>query len=614
MMMAGGTTMFMDSLSRKGVGGWAEAIGGGAMTGFALGGPIGAGIGALAGLGTRLAKLAMGKNAYEAGSMEVSRDFGGIQMSQDDWKGFLDQNQISESDAYPIRRNIQTSPEFLQTLYGYAEQQGKVDEFMKSLEKIGYGTTNEFKGAFDVGRLTGDWSQLNKVWKENLSLGQGVSEQIRDSLLIDDNTLKSYEQLIVDLNSLKKSVQESIPPVTTMYQTFLETAEITQDLRDQVVKLGGDIADFEKVSELTRLNNDFNDMVEHFRETGEILPRLRQMFIDFGGDLSKLDDAAQLPGLRESLTFINSLQSGLQALAPELDPIKALLSGQWNTNIVSALSAAGLDPSKFEGLSPLIGMEQNWSKIATPFTRLTPELEKALKMYGGEEGNLAVERYSHGFNTITEGLLNTTKQAMDEAYQAAVKDALDYIGTAQKETSDKITTLTTAVEEQFTIVSKNITDAITDAKEALIDELAKLINLAAGLGDNSVSTPGSSTIPGTADQPNTDPWQQYQQAHDAWAQSFNQILSTAGPEVAQQWAMMNPEPQPPQAHTGGLIIEAQPGEAVLDREQTRNLLRTSQARPIVQLINCTIYGFQDFVEQVRQAGLDLQRRGDPQWA
>ena len=81
------------------------------------------------------------------------------------------------------------------------------------------------------------------------------------------------------------------------------------------------------------------------------------------------------------------------------------------------------------------------------------------------------------------------------------------------------------------------------------------------------------------------------------------------------WVTANPQPQPPQAHTGGLILEAQSGEAVLDREQTRNLLRANQqAGPVVQLINCAIYGFQDFVEQVRRAGLDLQRRGDPQWA
>ena len=283
-----------------------------------------------------------------------------------------------------------------------------------------------------------------------------------------------------------------------MYQTFLDTGEITQELRDQVAHLGGDIGAFEKVSDLTKLNNDFNDMVTHFRDTGEILPGLRQMFQDFGGDLSKLDDAAQLPGLHQSLTFINSLQTGLQNLAPELDPIKALLSGQWNDNISAALTGAGLDPSKFQSLAPMIGMEQDWSKIATPFATMTPELEKALRTYGGEAGNEAADQYGKGFNTITQGLLDSTKEAMDEAYQAAVKDALDYIGGAQQETNDKITTLTTAVEDQFTIVSNNITKAIGDAKTALVDEIEKLIDATAGMGDAAVADPRDAGAPDPA--------------------------------------------------------------------------------------------------------------------
>jgi hypothetical protein len=581
MLMGGGMSLFMDSLGKKGAGAWAESIGGGAMTGFALGGPIGAAIGALVGLGTRLAKLAMGKNAYEAGSMEVSRDFGGINVGEDEFKGFLGGYGISEPQAYPNRKNLLSSPDFLKDVAWQAAQaQGKTEEFLKSLEKVGtsWGTFN-FRPAFDLGRLTGDWSELNKVWKETAELGnmKGIGPEISDSLLIDDETLKPWEQLIVDLNDLKKSVQESIPSVKTMYQAFLEAGEITEDLRKQIMDLGGDIATFENVSDLTSVNNHFDEMVQHFRDTGEILPELRQMFADFGGDLSKLDDAAALPGLHTSLNFLNSLASGLENLAPELDPIKALLSGQWNANVISGLSAAGLDPAKFEGLSGMIGMEQNWSKIATPFTKLTPELEKALKTYGGNEGQLAVERYGQGFNTITEGLLNTTKQAMDEAYQAAIKDALDYIGTAQKETSDKITTLTMAIESQFTIVSKNITDAITDAKTAVVDALEKLILAAAYQGEK----PPAATVSDTS----------------AEGESIEQPPWLGIPQAA-----------------GGGLVEVHDNEAILDREQTRNLLRGGGQSPVIYLINPVIYGFQDFVDQVRQAGLDLQRRGDPQWA
>jgi hypothetical protein len=612
MMMGGGMAMFMDSMKRgPGVGSFFEGIGGGAMAGFAAGGPWGALIGAIGGLTAGLVSAFKGKNAYQAGSQEVARDFGGLNMSQDEYKEFLNSNNISESQAYPIRRNIQTSPEFLKQAYGLAEQQGKVSEFMDSLGKIGYGSGDAFKGAFDVGRLTGDWSQLNKVWSENQALGQGVSETIRNSLLIGDATLKPYEQLIVDLNDLKKATLESIPPVKTMYQTFLETGEITDELRNQVAKLGGDIGAFEKVSELVKVKNDFDEMVTVFETTGEILPGLRQQFIDFGGDLEALDDAAALPGLKTSLTFINSLQSGLQNLAPELDPIKALLSGQWNSNIAAALTGAGLDPTKFEGLSGMIGTEQNWSKIATPFTKLTPQLKEALLTYGGDEGKTAVENYGKGFNTITQGLLDTTKEAMDEAYQAAVQDALDYIGTAQQETSDKIMTLTTAVETQFTIVSGNITDAIGDAKTALVDEIEKLITAVAAGGDAVLNggTGASDTGGGQTTGPlSYDDWKN-------WMMQQNPSLAAAGIQESDIANMYQQYLDSfPHASTGGLIT-VHDQEAVLDPEQTRNLLRgDQQQRPVVQLVNCTIYGFQDFVEQVRLAGLDLQRRRDPQWA
>ncbi len=612
LMMGGGMSMFMDSLSRKGIGGWAEGIGGGALTGFALGGPIGAAIGAIAGLGTRLAKLAMGKNSYEAGSMEAARDFGGINVSEDELKNYLNSKGISESMAYPNRKNIESSPDFLKNVgWEAAQAQGKTEAFLKSLEKVGTSWGNfNFRGAFDIGRLTGDWSALNKAWEDSKMSGmQNIGEDISKSLEIEANTLKPYEQLIVDLNDLRKSVMESIPPVKTMYQTFLETGEITDELREQVAKLGGDISDFEKVSELTKVNNDFNDMVTHFRETGEVLPGLRQMFQDFGGDLQTLDAAARLPGLHESLNFINNLQSGLKNLAPELDPIKALLSGQWNANVISALSAAGLDPSKFEGLSPLIDMEQNWDKMATPFTKLTPELRKALLAYGGDEGKTAVERYDQGFNTITQGLLDTTKAAMDEAYQAAVKDALDYIGTVQQETSDKITTLTEAVESQFTIVSNNITDAIGDAKTSLIAELDKLILATAEQGD-AATKPASdaSNVPAETGPMSFAEWKN-------WMMQQNPSLAATGFSEADLRNMYQAYLDSiPHASTGGLIA-VHDQEAVLDPEQTRNLLRNGQSsRPIVQLVNCTIYGFQNFVEQVRLAGLDLQRRNDPQWA
>ncbi len=74
------------------------------------------------------------------------------------------------------------------------------------------------------------------------------------------------------------------------------------------------------------------------------------------------------------------------------------------------------------------------------------------------------------------------------------------------------------------------------------------------------------------------------------------------------WVQQNPPP--PQAQTGGLV-QVHDEEAILDREQTRNLLRGGNPQPTLVMNNPVFYGFDDFVEKVRQAGLALKRRGTP---
>jgi hypothetical protein len=80
-MMAGGASMMISGWQGSGVGNWAQSIGGGALTGLAIGGPIGALIGGGVGAIGKLIDAISGPNSYEAGSKEVTRDFGGIKYS-----------------------------------------------------------------------------------------------------------------------------------------------------------------------------------------------------------------------------------------------------------------------------------------------------------------------------------------------------------------------------------------------------------------------------------------------------------------------------------------------------------------------------------------------------
>ncbi len=124
-------------------------------------------------------------------------------------------------------------------------------------------------------------------------------------------------------------------------------------------------------------------------------------------------------------------------------------------------------------------------------------LEQALQQYGGTAGQTAVSRFGEGFNTVTDQLLASTKAAMDAAYRAERTSVLGRLDKIQQETSDKITTLAKAVEDQFTVVGENITEVFDAAKTEVVDVLNRIL---AGL--SSASTPSSvapSVIPASPD-------------------------------------------------------------------------------------------------------------------
>lgn len=595
--------------------------------------------------GIALWKAAVGKNAYQAGGMEASRDFG-VNFSTDQMKQFLQGKGISEESAYPIRKDIESSPQFLTQLGQIAKQQGTYDTFLSRLEKVttSWGTFN-FRKAYEIGDLTGDWTALDKAFTEAFESSQALQQNLpnwKDILTISGDAAKKaaseFESLwnafqesgemtqqftdFLDQNaaSLDAAAQKSSafaeqlagaraamekfielqPDITgfgdlksalqnisgtaekTIYQSFLETGIITDELAGKIKEFGGDLADFEKLANLSKISNDFQTLVQHFQETGEVLPELRQMFADFGGDLSALDKVAGLPGLMQGLQGINDLISGLQGLTK--GPIQQILSGEWGAETWGGLSGMGLDPSKLTGIADLTKFEHGWDQAVSDFYNKTTKvwdpaqqkyltkqaglekggiLEQALWKFGGAGGTTALQNYASGFNTITPDLLAATKAAMDASYQSAIKSTLDYLGTAQKETADKIGTMTTAVTGEFDAVGKNISDATAAAAKDVIGEL------------------------------------------DLMLQALNQIIANTAPAGSGIGA---DAVDVPAAASGGLV-RVHDQEAVLDRDQTRNLLRNEGGAGPTIILQGPIYGWNDFVEKVREAGIDLKRRG-----
>jgi hypothetical protein len=560
----GGTAALAGGGAAAGTGAAAAGTGAAAGSGGLLGSigafatnPITIAVAAAAALsyaGYKLADWISGPNSWEAGSEEVARDFGGVEIAADSIKAIAEGIGISESQAWGIRKDLLSSPQALQAMYALAEDQGKTAAFLTSLEKIqtSWGDFN-FRDAFELGSSTGDWTELNNQFVAAFGNSEKLNEVMPDwkELLLGESSYVSETDLVIEaLTTLRDTLQESLPAVQSMYDIFLatgevtdefaaqitalggdveefrgfadsmtaltaqaaaitaqtasweslrdsfvtltdagrdmydiflETGEITDELADEITSLGGDLSAFESYSRLSAINSSWEELIAHFEETGEILPGLRQMFIDFGGDLSALDAASALEGLTDSLTFIDSLISQLESNLP--DPIEQLLAGNMDADTIAALTAAGLDPNQFKGLVSSGAALTQWDKANyQPFQDLTPELESYLKEYGGAAGSTAVSRYYAGQNTITQGLLDTTRLGIEKEYQDEVKTLLEYLGTVQESTTTAIETLTASVETQFDIVGGNIQDALDLAAEDVVTEIDLMI---AALGTQS---------------------------------------------------------------------------------------------------------------------------------
>lgn len=498
-----------------GLGGGAGLLGLGSLTIPVIGA-------AIAGLSVALPKLIsaiQGPNSWQAGSPEAMRDFG-INLSASQFQQFAGGLGLSEAQTWNIRKDLESSPLFLtQIAAPLAQAQGTMSQFLKDLEtvKTSWGTFN-FRTAFETGQATGDWSQLNQEFAEAFSRSGALVSIMPDfatklaavgsGATAAGSAVDAATQTIIDgFTAIESGANSLIVPVKTMYDQFLQTGTITDEFAAKITELGGDLSKFQDLSDLEATNKQFSDLVDHFNKTGEILPALRDIFQKFGGDLSVLDQAAALPGLHSSLDFITSLMGQLQGLATQFDPIQKMLSGTFDQSVIDALTGAGIDPSRLQALTGLIGEEKNWANAVQEFQKtgkLNSTIEVALQQFGGAAGQQALAQYAQGFNTITSALLASTKTAMDVAYQRQITDALSYLGTLQQSTNQEITNLTQAVDDQLTLVGDNLKTAISDAAQAVVDQIKLMMQALTGMtSTGQPSTPGTPTgvSPGPSPEP-----------------------------------------------------------------------------------------------------------------
>lgn len=396
-------------------------------------------------------KALIGKSTEKAGSMEVLRDLG-VDISKDAFKGFTSKF-IDPSEAWGIRKDLYMSPAFLSQVAGpTAEQEGRMDQFLQSLEQVktSWGTFN-FRGAFELGKATGDWAELNKQFVDAFEHSSELEKMLPNwetqLLAVSDATetvTTANDALKNSITALRDAISSSVTTTDDMWNTFLKTGVITDEFAQKIRDLGGDIAKFQELA----------------------------------------GDIGEMSGLQTQLTTIDDLIGRLQALQPQATAISDLFAGKLNE---AGLTALGLNPQELAPFASMTSMVQGWQQAVSQFQQtgtLVPQglIEQGLSQYGGAAGATALTNYAAGFNTITPLLLTDTFDSLQKAYQDQITTTLDYLNQFRSQTVQKITDLNAA---------------INDAKKSVVDELDKILASLNQIVSNTALSPTVPTAPVT---------------------------------------------------------------------------------------------------------------------
>ena len=180
--IGGAFSAFQGFMGGNDVGSWASTLMGGAGFGASVGGPIGAAVGAAVSAAAKGIKNLVGKiqgpNSWEALQKEIARDYGGVTVGSETIKQLSEGMGVTEKEAWGVRKNLSISPAFLAMIASAAEQQGKQDAFLKSLEKVGtsWGEFN-FRTPFEEGLASGNFAKLNDMWSNVSNLGDAFDSR-----------------------------------------------------------------------------------------------------------------------------------------------------------------------------------------------------------------------------------------------------------------------------------------------------------------------------------------------------------------------------------------------------------------------------------------------------
>ena len=368
------------------------AIGGGAKALWSImaSNPITAAIAGAAALGFTLYRL-FTQGPIEAGSKESLRDFD-VGVSESSIKGFLPSVGLSKKQFEPIRKDILSSPKFLEDmLIPAAKAQGKLEELIASFSRLetSWGTF-DLSGPLREAIESGNFEAFNKAWEEVFSqsdrlvaqfgpdfievlggtetgLGDAgeaaskYSEEIKNLAAASGVGVEHLDIFSAAMDSQKGIVgglQEGMAGFLGTVVGFGETLRAETDLTDaQIQSLGWEM---------------FGDQARKLAASYEALdlelPPLLQMILDFGDAFNAFSDevmmAAESVGVAsENMdTFNTAYLSGASTLG-NLQERTAALSGQM----------AGLMSVLLENMDAAQANEVIWALFGDNITQVAQE-------------------------------------------------------------------------------------------------------------------------------------------------------------------------------------------------------------------------------------------------
>ena len=355
-----------------GFGAIGSAISGGAKAiwGFMASNPITAAIAGAAALGLGLYRL-FTQGPIEAGSKETVRDFG-VGVSESSIKGFLPDIGLSEKQFKPIRKDILSSPKFLEDmLIPAAKAQGKVEELIARFSKFEteWGTF-DLSGPLRDAVESGNFEAYNDAWEEVFQSSKRLVSQFGPNFIEAlGGTAEAAEKVIPPLEELGPLVDEyseeqkrlaaasgvSVKHLDIFSAAMESQTGIVGGLEEGMAGFLGTVVGFgETLRAETDLTDDqiqrlgwemFGDQARELAAGFELLgleiPPLMQMILDFGDAFNAFSDevmmAAESIGVASEnmdifgaaylsgASTLGTLQERTAALSGEISGLTSLL-------------------------------------------------------------------------------------------------------------------------------------------------------------------------------------------------------------------------------------------------------------------------------------------------